>query len=214
MKYSLNSKDQKSLKLSLRNLHSNWQASVTERLVGNFIEDMIIPELKHQGWGEAIYTQGQGFKIFYDENELQKPKCRQGVWDNYVYDFLIENGLYPTEKFMRTLKKLISLLKHSPDGYLLKFSKTGKLKSIKKHSDTESKLLPIVNGEIELVEVKSGKARLFAGQKEDYCNALSEKFVLRFYHVDVISFEKNEFEIEEKIISSLSEFSKISLKSA
>ncbi len=205
MKYSLNSNDYKSLKTGLRNLHNNWQASVTERLVGNYIEDVIIPELTHQGWSEVIYSQDQGFKIFFDENELLRPTHMQGVWNNIAYGFFIENGLYPTEDFMNKLKKLLSLLNHFPDGYLFKFKKTGEVKAFKKQTDSESVHLPIVNGDIELVEVKSGKAKLFSGQRKDYCNALRENFVLRFYQVDVVSFEKNEFEIMEKIITTQEE---------
>ena len=195
-------------------MHNRWQAQVSERLVGNYIEDKLIPALKLQGWNEVVYAQSHCFNFYYDENESQRPKSRQGVWNNYVHSFLLENGLYPTEEFMESFKKLTSLLKHSPDGYLFKFKKTGKVKSLKKHANAQSELLPIVNGEIEVVEVKSGKAKLFPSQKEDYCNVLIERFVLRFFQVEVVSFEKNEFGIEEKIISNSSAFSKISLKSA
>ena len=84
MKYALNSNDHKSLKISLRNLHNRWQAQVSERLVGNYIEDKLIPALRLQGWNEVIYAQSHCFNFFYDENESQRPKSRQGVWNNYV----------------------------------------------------------------------------------------------------------------------------------
>lgn len=205
MKYSLELSDQKSLKISLRNLHNNWQADVTERLVGNYIKGVLIPALKLQGWNEAIYTNDSGFQIFYDENESLRPTHRQGIWNNVVCGFFIKNDLYPSEELMSSLKKLVSLLKHTPDGYLFKLNKTGQIKSLKRINDSDSEQLPVVNGEIEVVEVKSGKARLSIGQKEDYSNAINEKFFLRFYKVDVISFENNVFEIEERLFANVGE---------
>lgn len=190
---------------------NNFKARLTEQLVKRYIEKVLIPELGAQGWDQSIYTQ-EDFRIFYDENESQRPKCKQGVWNNYVYGILIENGLYPTEEFINTLKKLTSLLKHAPDGYLFKFKKTGKVKSLKKHTDTESELLPIVNGEIEVVEVKTGKAIIPSYQMVSYCKVLEERYVLRFFHVNIISFEKNEFEIEEKLVTTPEELEAVQLQ--
>ena len=128
LKYSLNSNDHKSLKISFRTVYNNWQARVTERLVGNYIEDVIIPALKHQGWSEVIYAQDCAFGY---EDESEKPVALQGFWNKGEQRFLIANGLCPTEEFIKTFRKLTRLLKHSPDGYLLKFKKTGKVKPLK-----------------------------------------------------------------------------------
>ena len=62
--------------------------------------------------------------------------------------------------------------------------------------------LPIVNGEIEVVEVKSGKARLPSDQRRSYLNAVRSGYPLRFFRVKIISFLGNEYEIREKVIKN------------
>ena len=217
MKYSLNSNDHKSLKISFRTLYNNWQAHVTERLVGNYIEDKLIPALKYQGWNEVIFTP---YAWFNHEENFWEQKLEQ--------KFFIENGLYPTKELLETFKKLTRLLENTPDGFLVKLRKTERTKPLKEalkefslslensridwrgnggfreHDENEQlpEQLPIVNGEIEVIEVKSGNAILPPNQKRSYGKILQEGFVLRFFHVNVISFEKNEFEIKEKIITN------------
>ena len=106
MKYSLNSNDHKSLKIGFKTVYNNWQARVTETLVGNYIENLLIPELKRQGWSEAIYARGWFFQY---EDEYERPVAKQVSWNKEVQRFLIANGLYPTEKFLKTFKKLARL---------------------------------------------------------------------------------------------------------
>ena len=65
----------------------------------------------------------------------------------------------------------------------------------KEHDENEP--LPVVDGEIEVVEVKSGNPtfrliRLRATVK------FSKMVSLRYFHVDIVSFKRNYFEIVEK----------------
>lgn len=76
----------------------------------------------------------------------------------------------------------------------------------------EDKLLPVVDGEVEVIEVKSGKSNLPPSQKRSYRNILREGYVLRFFHVEIISFEDNKFEIEEKLIKNPAELKTFPLK--
>jgi len=202
---------------------NNWQAHVTERLVSNYIEDVIIPALKHQGWNEVIFTPHAWFR------------CEESFWTlELEQKFFIENGLYPTKELLETFKKLTRLLENTPDGFLVKLRKTERTKPLKealkefslenygewskefsewsngkyrfiRSEHDENEQLPIVNGEIEVIEVKSGNAILSPNQKRSYGKILQEGFILRFFHVNMISFEKNEFEIEEKLITNLNE---------
>jgi hypothetical protein len=73
------------------------------------------------------------------------------------------------------------------------------------HKDNER--LPMVNGEIEVVEVKSGKSNLPPHQQKSYRSILKEGFRLRFFHVDISSMAKNEFEIQEKLLTRPDEIS-------
>lgn len=76
----------------------------------------------------------------------------------------------------------------------------------------KDELFPIVDGEVEVAEVKSDKATLPPHQKRSYGNILREGYVLHFFHVNIVSFEKNEFEIEEKLLTNPNELRTFSLK--
>jgi hypothetical protein len=70
---------------------------------------------------------------------------------------------------------------------------------------------PVVEGEIEIVEVKSGTARLASNQVKSYTDVLRKGYPLRYLHVEIISFEKNQFEIKEKLITSPRELKTLGL---
>jgi hypothetical protein len=78
------------------------------------------------------------------------------------------------------------------------------------HDDNEQ--LPIVEGEIEIVEIKTGKAIIPSQQMISYRKVLEERYFLRFFHVNIISFEKNEFEIEEKLVTTPEELETVQKK--
>lgn len=212
MKYSFNPKEL-----------SNWKARITERLVRCYIEDVVIPTLRKQGWSEVIFTP---FAWCGTEPE------EEFEWEQ---KFFIANGLFPTKEFLRTFIKLTRLLETVPDGFLLKVRKTERTKPLKgalkefglenvqsfgirgeywfiRSEHNENEQLPIVNGEIEVIEVKSGKSVLAPSQKRSYRKILQEGYVLRFFHVNIISFEKNEFEIEEKLLTSPDDLKTFPLK--
>jgi len=72
--------------------------------------------------------------------------------------------------------------------------------------------LQVVEGEIEIVEIKTGKAIIPSDQMISYRKVLGERYVLRFFHVNIISFEKNEFEIEEKLVTTPEELEAVQLQ--
>ena len=69
-----------------------------------------------------------------------------------------------------------------------------------------------MEGEIEVVEVKTGKAIIPSYQMANYRKVLEEGYFLRFFHVNIISFEKNEFEIEEKLVTTPEELEAVQLQ--
>jgi hypothetical protein len=75
-----------------------------------------------------------------------------------------------------------------------------------------SSQLPEVNGEIEVVEVKTGKAYLPSNQRESYLGAIRNGFHLRLFHVDIVSMSENHFEIKEKLVKTEREFDNIMKK--
>jgi hypothetical protein len=63
----------------------------------------------------------------------------------------------------------------------------------------ENEQLPIVNGEVEVIEVKSGKGEMKSYQRKDYIEMVNKGYPLRYFYVEMVSFEGNLFEIREKI---------------
>lgn len=72
--------------------------------------------------------------------------------------------------------------------------------------------LPEVNGEIEVVEVKTGKTYLPSNQRKSYLSAIRNGFHLRLVHVDIVSLSENHFEIRERLVKTEREFDKIMKK--
>jgi hypothetical protein len=66
----------------------------------------------------------------------------------------------------------------------------------------ESAEVPIFSGEIEVVEVKSGKGRLTKVQRDEYSNLVKTGFPLRLIRVSIVSFAKNHFEVEDKLLGT------------
>lgn len=64
---------------------------------------------------------------------------------------------------------------------------------------------PEVDGEIEVIEVKSDKAHLQAKQRENYAKLTAIGYPLRFFSVKIVCFEKNQFEVKEKLFTSPNE---------
>ena len=207
MKYALSTTDMNKIK-----------ARITEQLVKRYIEKVLTPALREQGWSQVIFEPRTWFDDKYDLLGLD--------W-KLEQRFFIDNGLYPTEEFLAAFKKLTKVLENLPDGFLIKLRKTKRTKllkealaefglekdnwrihsfqPIKRSEYADNEELPIVEGEIEIVEVKTGKAILPSNQMISYGKALQEKYVLRFFHVNIISFEKNIFEIEEKLVTNTEE---------
>lgn len=216
MKYSFNPKE-----------FNHWKARVTESLVRHYIENVLIPKLSKEEWDKIIFT-SIGFAP--KNTPLRHPWARG--WElekksRYSMErgFLIANGLYPTPKFLHRFEQLTNLLENAPDGYLIKLRRTGKFKYLKdalseleldsmggwsfgtcrfdrsEHDDKEK--LPIVDGDVEAVEIKSDKSFIMPHQRRSYRKIIENGFTLRYFHVGIISFGKNDFEITEKLVKDV-----------
>jgi len=64
--------------------------------------------------------------------------------------------------------------------------------------------LPVVEGDLEVVEIKSGRnARLVAKQKEAYNLLISRDVPIRIVRVKIVSFDMNSFLVEATKVESL-----------
>lgn len=198
----------------------NLKGSIAERLVKDYIEEIVIPTLR-KNWDEVIFTPHAWFG---DEIEQNKHKTSYAkIFWRHEEKFFIMNNSMPTSDMLDKFKKLTRLLENVPDGFIVKVKKTGEFKhlsealeelNLAKASWSEGSynfnydernldaLLPLVYGDIEVVEVKSDKSTIPPHQKKSYGNVLREGYSIRFFHVDMSDLNKNEFEIEERIIAS------------
>jgi len=231
IKYSFNRKEM-----------NNWKARITERLVECYIKENIIPSLKEKGWDDVIYTSGWfsgersedsenpfaeyegkaelriliGYGFFPSEEFLKRFKQLTSLLENTPDGFLIklkrtgmsksregaikEQGLrFENFSFTHFLGTDIFGSRHSMEMFI-------------RPQSSGDELLPIVNGDVEVVEIKSDKATLPPNQKRSYGSILKEGYVLHFFHVNIVSFEKNEFEIEEKLLTNSNELKTFPLK--
>jgi len=207
IKYSFNSKEM-----------NNWKARISERLVQHYIKDILIPSIKKEGWDIVIYSRTTWCSV--PDSKGFNPKISNEML------FFLSNRLLPTSKLLKHFNKLTATLENSPDGFLIKLRKTGESKKLidamnnsmkvvrycgcgEWHFNVEEhdwdELLPMVDGEVEVVEVKADRSILPPHQKRMYCNILKEGYILRFFHVNIVSFEKNMFEIEQKITTKSNE---------
>jgi hypothetical protein len=76
IKYSFNRKEM-----------NNWKARITERLIHCYIDDVLIPTLRKQGWDNAIFTPHAWFGDYTGQGSEMEVR------------FLVANGLFPTRRF-------------------------------------------------------------------------------------------------------------------
>jgi len=218
--------------LSLQSLNS-WKGRITESLAGRYIEEVLCPKLKNEGF-DFVFFKDFGYMLLHlCGNEATLPKPYWGDVPENLKNLFFEEGFFPCSNLTNKTVKLMQNLDCATDGFLFKTKRTGETITRKKafphliirkshregySSETTTragntlietsnpeeypKKMSIVDGEVELIEVKSGKrGRIKPHQYENYARAINEGFPLRLIHVKIVSFEENHFEIEEKLIT-------------
>ena len=214
---------------------SNWKGRVTESLTRSYIRDVLSPKLKKEGWDEILFLQDIHLRIPARPLEELPSYKQRFYRDKFmsIKVILLSKGVYPDQEFLDKCEKVNGILEHLPDGFLLKLRKTGEMKQMKDlisdigigewrwkwgnwfeeideigfstREVDETTEIPIVTGEIEIVEVKSDKGRLGKVQREGYTNLVRYGYPLRLFHVSIVSFDRNHFEIKEKLIRTVNE---------
>jgi hypothetical protein len=130
--------------------------------------------------------------------------------------FFLENGFYPDSNLCNSTIRFFSLLEVPTDGILFKLKITGKkIKKEKAFLDLEYRLdympkeIPVVSGELEVIEIKSDNAFISRHQAEAYRKVIESGYNFRYFHVFIISFENNQFEITEKLVKNVTEFDRL-----
>jgi hypothetical protein len=198
--------------MQTNNLTVRQKGRFGERLVECYINDELIPSLKTtEGWTDIIYT----VAWFKSTHCSDYPESIAKFEEEREVRILLSSGYYPTKEFHDYFKKLTFSLCNMPDGFLIKMKRTGTSKSVKEAIEEfditststfednygnlllelpeKNKVLPVVKGKIEVVEVKTGVGNQL--QVESYRNSVAHGYPLRLFKVDL-----NVPEIMEKVI--------------
>jgi len=172
----------------------------------------------------------EGMEDYQQSWYLDQPR---NIISELLKNFL-SRCIYPNEEFLNSCIKLLLILEVATDGIIFKTRKINEtikkgkaISQINKNyyaSDLRTgnqinffdekdlpEQIPLVTGEIEILEVKSGNACIPYHQIEDYQRAIENGFYLRYFHVGIITFRGNSFEIKEKLITNPREVTKYPL---
>ena len=183
---------------------------IGEQIARSFIRTQLAPSLiTKEGWSTVVLS-------------THDYRRHRGAWNKKLFQFdhfredFIVHGVYADTPLLSKYAMVIGVLGQNqctPDGLLLKLRETGRTKRWKKGacpSIAEFRAFsspkygstfefPIVEGDLEVVEIKCGRnARLMGKQKETYNNLIAKEVPLRMVHVRIISFDRNKFLVEER----------------
>jgi len=188
--------------------YNGLKGVIGEALARSFIRNKLAPRLiKKEEW---------------DHVALSRNDYKQHAWtfntklfkfDYFREDFII-HGFYANTELLSKYASAVGILEQNhctPDGLLLKLKETGKTRRIKENAcPSIARLrigtlkqgnvfkLPIVEGGLEIVEIKCGRnAKLMDKQKKTYNDLIAKGVPLRLIRVRIVSFDLNRFLVED-----------------
>lgn len=194
----------------------------SEENVDHFIKYNLIEKLKEK-W-DYIYYESSAW-INYN------PFPQMDAFDHWNEKIFISMGYCLSYDYNDKIKSLMDILLAIPDGYIFKMKKIKKIRitdalkihNIGRHDGWElmgkhkffgnkvngNKWIPLVNGGVDFIEIKSKGATFNQNQKESYPIAISNGYKMHYFEVDYSSFEKNEYKINYKLITEVNDFYKL-----
>ncbi len=182
---------------------------IGEHLARSFIRNSLAPKLvKEEGWNHVFLSQND----YKHHKESWKQKLFR--FDAFRDDFTAQ-GFYANRKLLSRYAQVVGVLVENhctPDGLLLKVQLTGETKKLMKRECPKAASLrvdtsprssdtlefPVVDGSLEIVEIKCGRtAKLMVKQKTTYNDLIARGFPLRMIRVRIVSFDLNQFLVEE-----------------
>jgi len=168
---------------------------IGEHLARSFIRNKLSLKLiKEEGWDHVLFSGNDYKKHSWTWN------TKLFKFDNFREDFIV-HGFCANVKLLSKYAMAAGILMQNhctPDGFLLKMRETGKTIALKQ-SDffprTKLKarrhkkrlVLPIVEGDLEVVEIKCGRsAKLMSKQREAYNNLMAKGIPLRMIKVKIV----------------------------
>jgi len=183
---------------------------IGEHLARSYVRNELAPRLvKTEGWQHVLLSNNDY------KRHLKMWNGKLFSFERYREDFIL-HGFYANMKLLAKYADVIGVLLQShctPDGLLLKLRKTGKTRKLKekdcpkvaslridpsqRHGDVLE--FPIVDGELEIIEIKCGRqAKLMGKQKETYNNLIAKGIPLRMVKVKIVSFDDNEYLVVDR----------------
>lgn len=181
---------------------------IGEHVARSFIRNQLAPRLvDDEGWNHVLLSHNDYKKHAGSGNK------KLFSFDRFREDFIF-HGFYANLKLLSKYATIVGILVRnhcSPDGLLLKLRETGRMKRLRENAyllDTwlgggpskkrGGSKFPMVDGEIEVVEVKCGRsAKLLKRQKKTYNDLIAKGVPLRMVKVRIVSFDRNQFLVEE-----------------
>ena len=188
---------------------NSLKGTIGEHLARSFIRTQLAPKLMlEESWDQVVLSNNDYKQNLGGWNE------KLFSYDRFREDFMV-HGFYADTGLLSKYAMVVGVLRQNhctPDGLLLKMRDTGRTKRLKEKSCRSSVRFrleksrkrdgffefPIVNGDLEVVEIKCGRnAKLVSKQKETYNNLIANDVPLRLVKVRFVSFDRNSFLVEE-----------------
>ena len=183
---------------------------IGEHLARSFIRNTLAPKLEEEEkWDYVVFSRN-------DYKQSQKAwNEKLFSYDRFREDFY-SHGFYADRQLLSKYAMVVGVLGHNhctPDGLLLKLQDTGykrrveknirpfnvrlRSRSLKKRGEVSK--LPVVKGDLEIVEIKCGRsAKLMKKQKETYNSLIWKGVPIRMVAVRIVSFDRNKFLVQER----------------
>jgi hypothetical protein len=188
---------------------SRLKGQIGEHLAKNFIHNTLAPKLvNEEGWDFVILSNNDYKKHVWAWN------TKLFAFDAFRKDFIIHGFCAHTKLLVKyaMVADILTQRHCTPDGLLFKLRKTGVFRTVKPSEwppffasnvtyahGTDRLTFPIVEGNVEIVEIKCGRyGRLMAKQREVYNQLIVKGIPLRIIRVKIVSFDYNKFLVEEK----------------
>jgi len=190
--------------------YNGMRGKIGEQVAKSFVRNVLAARLtKEEDWDHVILS-----------NNDYKQRARSRNTKLFSYDCFREdfvaNGFSADVKLLSQYAATVGTLERNhctPDGLLLKLKETQRTKMVKESEcrfpvrlhlkgiqrDGGCFVLPVVDGDVEVVEIKCGRsAKLLDKQKETYNDLIAKGVPLRMIKVRIVSFDLNRFLVEER----------------
>ena len=183
---------------------------IGEHLARSFICRTLAPKLEEEEkWDHVVFSRND----YKQSHRVWNEKLFS--YDRFREDFY-SHGFYANTQLLSKYAMVVGVLARNhctPDGLLLKMQDTGYKKRVEKNFRPsnfelrrrssknlgEVSKLPVVKGDLEIVEIKCGRsAKLMKKQKETYNDLIWKGIPVRMVEVRIVSFDRNKFLVQER----------------